>query len=314
MNQEETIAPRRTRRTRSHAYILAFILRTSLNKHAGITSDLNSSVPSASSVVKGFFQIYKVMRWAFLVCLLSCSAWAESRAPVSVPPVIASYPHDPKSFTQGLLWHKGLLYESTGRYGHSTLSVRELETGRARWSVKLAPNIFGEGLALVGEELVQLSWKEHQIFVYDRATLKLKRNLPYAWEGWGAAYDGRHLIVSDGSAVLRFLDPVNFKEVRQVTVFDGDQPIALLNELEYVQGEILANVYGVDRIARISPETGKVIAWLDLAHLYPREQWVETGAVLNGIAYDAERQVLMVTGKYWPRMFLIPAPLSARSY
>ena len=114
MNQEETIAPR----TRSQAYILAFVLRISLSKHAGITSDLNSSVSSASSVVKGFFQIYKVVRWAFLVCLLSCSAWAESRAPVSVPPVIASYPHDPKSFTQGLLWHKGLLYESTGRYGH----------------------------------------------------------------------------------------------------------------------------------------------------------------------------------------------------
>ncbi len=244
----------------------------------------------------------------FLIWFFAGTAWAEGGAPVQVPPVIASYPHDPKSFTQGLLWHKGLLYESTGLYGHSTLSVRELETGRARWSVKLAPNIFGEGLALVGEELVQLSWKEHRIFVYDRATLKLKRNLPYAWEGWGAAYDGRHLIVSDGSAVLRFLDPVGFKEMRQVTVFDGDQPITLLNELEYVQGEILANVYGVDRIARISPTSGKVIGWLDLSSLHPEELRGVESAVLNGIAYDAERQVLMVTGKYWPRMFLIPAP------
>ena len=237
------------------------------------------------------------------LCLVVCAACAESRAPVVVPPVIASYPHDAKNFTQGLLWHKGLLYESTGRYGQSTLSVRELETGRAIWSVKLAPNLFGEGLALVGEELVQLSWKERRVLIYDRATLKLKRNLLYAWEGWGAAYDGRQLIVSDGSAVLRFLDPQQFKVMRQLTVMDGDQPITYLNELEYVQGEILANVFGSDLIARISPETGKVIGWLDLSYLYPAGQRGTAEAVLNGIAYDAERQVLIVTGKYWQGCF-----------
>ena len=254
--------------------------------------------------------VHKMKRFCRLLAifLIAHTAWAAGTAPMIVPPVIASYPHDPKNFTQGLLWHKGLLYESTGQYGKSTLSVRELETGRALWSVKLAPNLFGEGLVLVGEELVQLSWKERRVLIYDRATLKLKRDLPYAWEGWGAAYDGRLLIVSDGSAVLRFLDPQQFKVMRQVTVLDGDQPITHLNELEYVQGEILANVFGLDLIARISPETGKVIGWLDLSHLYPAGQRGTAEAVLNGIAYDAERQVLMVTGKYWPRVFLIAAP------
>lgn len=246
--------------------------------------------------------------WLIGLCCIVCTAWAGGRAPVVMPPVIASYPHDTKNFTQGLLWHKGLLYESTGHYGHSTLSVRELETGRVLRSVKLAPDLFGEGLALVGEELVQLSWKERRVLIYERATLKLKRNLPYAWEGWGATYDGRHLIVSDGSAVLRFLDPQHFKVARELTVMDGDLPITQLNELEYVQGEILANVFGLDLIARIAPETGKVIGWLDLSHLYPAGQRGTAEAVLNGIAYDAERQVLMVTGKYWPRVFLIAVP------
>lgn len=242
-----------------------------------------------------------------LLWLTACSAWANG-APVLVPPISASYPHDPGAYTQGLLWHSGKLYESTGRYGHSTLSVRELKTGRALHSQSLASDLFGEGLVLVGEELLQLTWKEHQLLVYDKATLRLKRVLPYAWEGWGLAFDGRNLIASDGSALLRFLDPLSLREVRRVAVHDGGQPIELLNELEYVRGEIFANVYGSDRIARILPSSGKVVGWLDLSHLYPSEQRQASDAVLNGIAYDAERQMLIVTGKYWPKLFLIPAP------
>ena len=242
-----------------------------------------------------------------LICLTACSAWAEG-APVVVPPISASYPHDPSAYTQGLLWHDGKLYESTGRYGHSTLSVHELKTGRVLHSQSLAPDLFGEGLVLVGEELLQLTWKEHRMLVYDKATLRLKRVLPYAWEGWGLAFDGRNLIVSDGSALLRFLDPLSLQEVRRIEVHDGDQPIEQLNELEYVRGEILANVYGSDRIARILPSSGQVVGWLDLSHLYPGEQRDVRDEVLNGIAYDAERQMLMVTGKYWPKLFLIPAP------
>ena len=256
----------------------------------------------------GAFMKLGALRWILPACLIAGAAWADRVAPVSVPSLSASYPHDPNSYTQGLLWHDGLLYESTGRYGHSTLSVRELKTGRVLQTTALDPKLFGEGLVLVGGELLQLTWKEHQLLVYDQATLRLKRSLPYAWEGWGAAYDGRHIIVSDGSDLLRFLDPVSYKEIRRIVVHDGDQPIDLLNELEYVQGEILANVYGSDRIARIQPTSGKVIGWLDLSHLYPEQQRVASDAVLNGIAYDAQRQMLMVTGKYWPKLFLIPVP------
>jgi len=248
------------------------------------------------------------LHWVLLLWLLSSAAWPDSGAPVLVPPVSASYPHDASGYTQGLLWHDGLLYESTGRYGYSTLSLRELKTGRIIRSHSLEADYFAEGLVLVGDELLQLTWKEHRVFIYDKTTLSLKRSLPYEWEGWGIAYDGRHLIVSDGSDLLRFLDPMSFKEVRRIAVQDGAEPIDQLNELEYVQGEILANVYGSDRIARISPLSGQVIGWLDLSHLYPEEQRPVSDAVLNGIAYDAKRQVLMVTGKYWPKLFLIPAP------
>ena len=247
-------------------------------------------------------------RWVLWAWLAGSTAWAEPRAPIQVSPILASYPHDAGSYTQGLLWHEGLLYESIGRYGYSSLSVRDLKTGRILRSQKLAPELFGEGLVLVGEELVQLTWKEHRVLIYDKTTLRLKRSLPYPWDGWGIASDGRQLVVSDGSDLLRFLDPKSFKELRRIAVQDGDQPIGLLNELEYVNGEILANVYGDDRIARISPADGKVIGWMDLSHLYPPEQRPVRDAVLNGIAYDAQRQVLMVTGKYWPRLFLIPAP------
>lgn len=250
----------------------------------------------------------KYLRWAFLLFLTSNGVEAERVAPVYTPPISARYPHDANGYTQGLLWHDGFLYESTGRYGHSTLSVRELTTGHVLRSRALAPEDFGEGLALVDEELLQLTWKEHRLFVYDKATLRLKRILPYAGEGWGAAYDGRYLIVSDGSALLRFLDPHSLKEVRHIAVYDGDEAIELLNELEYVQGEILANVYGSERIARIHPSNGKVIGWLDLSHLYPSAERPVRDAVLNGIAYDAKRQMLLVTGKYWPALFLIPLP------
>ena len=225
-----------------------------------------------------------------------------------VPQVIQRYPHDPSAFTQGLVFDRGLLYESTGRYGHSTLSVRELKTGRLLHHHRLPKSIFGEGIALVGDEIFQLTWKEHQVFVYDKASLRLKRKFPYAGEGWGLTYDGYHLIASDGSAQLRFLEPATLKEVRRIEVTEGDQLIDQLNELEYVKGEILANRYGSDRIARISPQTGRVIAWIELSHLFPQHLRSSSEAVLNGIAYDAARGELIVTGKYWPKLYVIPAP------
>ncbi len=308
MSAEKAIAPRSTQSARRKNNASALASSCHSRAWAGFTVDLISSVSSVYSVVKDFFQPFKISRWALLAWVLSCAAWADGGAPVSVPSVSASYPHDPRSYTQGLLWHDGLLYESDGRYGHSSISVRDLNTGRILRSRALDPKYFGEGLALVGDDLVQLTWKEHRIFIYDKATLRLKRSLPYAWEGWGAAYDGRHLIVSDGSAWLRFLDPISFQEIRRVAVHDGDQPIDLLNELEFVQGEILANIYGSDRIARILPSTGQVVGWLDLSTLYPAKQRPALDAVLNGIAYDPQRQMLMVTGKYWPKLFVIPVP------
>jgi len=251
----------------------------------------------------------RLLCWALALLLSPApSACAAAGAPVLTPRVSASHLHDPDAYTQGLLWHDGLLYESTGRYGHSTVSARELESGRVVRSTALPAHLFGEGLARVGGELLQLTWKERQVRVYDRTTLRLKRTLPYDGEGWGATYDGMHLIVSDGSAALRFLDPTSLREARRITVRDGDARVDYLNELEYVEGEIFANVYGSDRIARIRPDIGQVVGWLDLSQLYPASQRAASDAVLNGIAYDAQRRVLLVTGKYWPRVFEIPAP------
>ena len=229
-------------------------------------------------------------------------------APVSVPQAIRSYLHDTTAFTQGLVWSGGLLYESTGNFGQSALMVRELGTGRVLHRRMLPPEMFGEGIALVGSEIIQLTWKNHQAFVYDKISLRLKRTLPYAWEGWGLTYDGLHLIASDGSAQLRFLDPATLKEIRSIEVHDGDRPIDQLNELEYVRGEILANVFETDRIARISPATGQIIGWLDLSGLLADSQRLSANAVLNGIAYDPLQNVLIVTGKNWPKLFVIRAP------
>lgn len=240
----------------------------------------------------------------YLVAIFSATVAAADFA----PPVIRSYPHDPSAFTQGLVWERGLLYESTGRHGYSTLTVRELKSGRVLLRYDLPKTAFGEGIALVGEEIIQLTWQEREAFVYDKANLRLKRTLTYAWDGWGLTYDGRHLIASDGSAQLRFLDPTTMREVRSIEVREGEQSIDQLNELEFVKGEILANRYGSDRIARISPQTGRVIGWIDLSHLYPQQKRPSHEAVLNGIAYDATQDVLIVTGKYWPQLFVIPAP------
>jgi len=250
--------------------------------------------------------VSRVARWIgfFLISLFSATALAADYA----PQVLRTYPHDPSSFTQGLVWDRGLLYESTGRYGHSSLSVRDFKSDRLLRQHTLPKTVFGEGIALVGEEIIQITWQERQAFVYDKASLRLKRTLTYAWEGWGLTYDGRHLIASDGSALLRFLDPATLREKHRIEVREGEQVIDQLNELEFVKGEILANRYGSDRIARISPQTGQVIGWIDLSHLYPQRKRLSHEAVLNGIAYDATQDVLIVTGKYWPQVFVIPAP------
>jgi glutamine cyclotransferase len=219
--------------------------------------------------------------------------------------VVHTYPHDRDAYTQGLLYQDGHLYESTGLNGRSSLRMVDLETGRVLQEQSVPSQYFAEGLASWGSTLIQLTWQSHIAFVYDRFSFRLLRTLHYEGEGWGLTQDRKNLILSDGSATLRFLDPETFREVRHVVVKDHGAPITELNELEYVHGQIYANVWHTDRIARIAPSTGKVLGWIDLAGILPENQHPDPEAVLNGIAYDPARDRLFVTGKLWPALFEI---------
>lgn len=230
--------------------------------------------------------------------------------PVYTYKVVQTYPHDPTAFTQGLVYQDGLLYESTGKYGRSSLREVRLETGEAVRRRDLRPRFFGEGIVIYHDQIIQLTWKSQLGFVYDRKGFHRVRSFRYRGEGWGITHDGKRLIVSKGTSVLYFWDPQTFREIGQITVRDRDHPVTFLNELEYVKGEVFANVWQSDRIARIDPNTGCVTGWIDLTGLTgPR--MMDEEAVLNGIAYDKAGNRLFVTGKYWPELFqikLIPKP------
>ena len=227
-------------------------------------------------------------------------------APVQGYKVVATFPHDPASFTQGLVFADGQLYESTGLHGESTLRRVDLATGKTLQRIDIAPEYFAEGLALVGNELVQLTWRTRVGFVYDRRTFARTRTFTYATEGWGIAYDGAsRLVMSDGSDTLTFLDPKSFAAGRTLRVRDAGRPVTNLNELEWIEGELWANVWMTDRIARISPNTGEVNAWIDLATLHPRAARRPPEDELNGIAYDRAGRRIFVTGKKWPRLYQI---------
>jgi glutamine cyclotransferase len=219
--------------------------------------------------------------------------------------VVREYPHDRAAFTQGLIVRDGFLYESTGQYGQSTLRKVELETGRVVQRRPIDAMYFAEGLTAVGRRLLQLTWKANVGFVYDLDSFEPIGTFRYPGEGWGLTYDGRRLIMSDGTAQLRFLDPDTWEEQGRVTVMEGRVPVSMLNELEYVDGEIYANVWGSDRIAIIHPDSGLVTAWVDLAGMLRPAARRGTEDVLNGIAYDAGGDRLFVTGKYWPTLFEI---------
>lgn len=227
-------------------------------------------------------------------------------SPVVTATVIRSFAHDTSAYTQGLVWHDGFLYESTGRTGHSSLRKVELETGRVLQRVPVAEPHFAEGLALFGSQLLQLTWQDQTGFVYDLASLRQVGTFAYEGEGWGLATDGHSLILSDGSSQLRFLDPGTYAQQRAVDVKDGEQFVNDLNELEWVKGEIWANVWHTNRIARIDPATGRVKAWVDLTGMM--EAQPDPEAVANGIAYDAAHDRLFVTGKLWPKLFEISVP------
>jgi glutaminyl-peptide cyclotransferase len=219
--------------------------------------------------------------------------------------VIHTFPHDQQAYTQGLLYLDGHLYESTGLAGRSSLREEDLDTGRILEMHEVPGQYFAEGLAAWGNTLVQLTWQSHVAFVYDRATFRLLRTMPYPGEGWGLTADTKDLILSDGTSTLRFLDPETLHEVRRITVKDHRRAIDQLNELEFVHGQIYANIWHADRIARIDPLNGRVLGWIDLAGILPAGRVTDREAVLNGIAWDAAQDRLFVTGKLWPSIFEI---------
>ena len=219
--------------------------------------------------------------------------------------VIASYPHDSESFTQGLAIDDGLFYESTGRYGLSSLRWVDLHTGKPIKEHTLPQKYFGEGITVFNDKIIQLTWKSNVGFVYDKISFRLVREFIFPFEGWGITHDGTSLIMSDGTAALRFFDPENFKEKRRVNIIGDNGPVDKLNELEYVNGKIYANIWKTDKIAIIEPESGRVTGWLDLSGLLGKERVGYSVDVLNGIAYDPVKDSLYVTGKLWPWLFEI---------
>lgn len=219
--------------------------------------------------------------------------------------VVNAYPHDADAYTQGLIYRDGFLYESTGLNGRSTLRKVVLETGQVVQRRPLGHEYFAEGLTDWGPRLLQLTWQSHVGFVYDLASFQLQLSFPLAGEGWGLTHDDKALIVSDGSNRLRFLDPDSYREIKHIAVSDAGAPVKDLNELEYVRGQIYANVWHTDRIAIVAPDTGNVSGWIDLSGLMSAGYDLDAEAVLNGIAYDSARNRLFVTGKLWPKLFEI---------
>ncbi len=220
--------------------------------------------------------------------------------------VVASFPHDRGAFTQGLVFSNGFFYESTGLYGRSSLRKVEIVTGAVLQKVDVPAQYFAEGLALWQDSLIQLTWQSHIGFVYDKVTFDLERDFSYTTEGWGLTHDGSRLILSDGTTNLYFLDPATFKVVSQVEVRDSGMPVVRLNELEYIDGKVYANVWQTDKIAIIDPADGRVTGWIDLTGLLTPAQASPVAVdVLNGIAYDPATKRLFVTGKLWPLVFEI---------
>ena len=228
-----------------------------------------------------------------------------SKTPVSGYTVVRTYPHDTKAFTQGLEYHDGFLYEGTGLKGQSAIRKVELETGKVVQEEKINPAYFGEGITLTAGKLFELTWQTRTGFVYDAKTFKLIRNFGYFGEGWGLTHDDTGLVMSDGTSTLRFLELTRFTERRRLKVIDTGVPVPNLNELEMVKGEIWANVWQTDYIARISPRDGRVLAWINLKGLLSPAVAKTKVDVLNGIAYDQANDRIFVTGKLWPMLFEI---------
>lgn len=249
-------------------------------------------------------------RAAMTACVAIALSWTlgacAAELPVDGYTIVHTYPHDTHAFTEGLFYESGYLYESTGRIGESSIRKVELETGEVVQRASTPPGIFGEGIVASGTKLVQLSWQEGVGFIYDKATFKLLDRFTYPGEGWAMTRDAKHVYMSDGTPTIRILDPDTFARTGSIQVTANGVPLQQINELEWVKGQIFANVWQTNRIARIDPKTGHVVGWIDLSGLMPVGRLDDPeNSVLNGIAYDAVHDRLFVTGKYWPALFEI---------
>ena len=250
----------------------------------------------------------RVLASLFLILLSSLfglAGQAQEVAPNYGFEIVNSYPHDINSFTQGLFYHDGYLYEGTGKRGLSTLSKLDLESAEVLQSKRLGRRYFGEGIELVGNRIYQLTWQSHLVFVHDLETFESLGTHYIATEGWGLAYDGKELILSDGSDQLQFIDPETFAPTRKVKVTLNGDPINYINELEYIDGEVWANIWQTDYIVRINPDNGVVNSWIDLTGLSGQTRQGSAEAMPNGIAWDDENKRLFVTGKHWANLFEI---------
>jgi glutamine cyclotransferase len=241
-----------------------------------------------------------------LLILCACGSQLPSKVPQYGYQIVHAYPHDKSAFTEGLFYLNGELYESTGLEGQSSLRRVKLETGEVLQKYDLPYRYFGEGIVNWKDRILQLTWRSEVGFVFDRKTFQKEKEFHYPGEGWALTQDGRRLIMDDGSAQIRFWNPESLEEMGRITVMDRDQPVTNLNELEWVDGEIYANIWGTTRIARIDPDNGRVAGWIDLSGL-EKESGADpnSDSVLNGIAYDAKSHRLFVTGKRWPKLFEI---------
>lgn len=238
------------------------------------------------------------------VCCRAVSHTAP-KTPVYGYKVLHTYPHDKEAFTQGLVFDEGALYEGTGGYGTSSLRKVQLENAKVLSLRSLPSQLFGEGITVFGDKIIQLTWKAKTGFVYDKKTFTLLRTFRYDTQGWGITHDKKRLIMSDGTSNITFLDPNTFAVTGRLKVHDNNTPVTAINELEFVRGKIYANIWPTDRIAIIAPDTGRVEAWIDLAGLLPPAERTPRVDVLNGIACDEKNDRLFVTGKLWPKIFHI---------
>jgi glutamine cyclotransferase len=252
-----------------------------------------------------------LLQLLFVICF--AFGGVATAAPIYSYKVIARYPHSTDSYTQGFFYLNGMFYEGTGKTGRSAVLVIEPKTGRIVQRRDLAPEYFGEGIVDWGPNIYEWTWMSNVCFVYNRASLRPVKQFTYSGEGWGMTRTAKELITSDGTATLRFRDPNTFKETHHIVVKEGNIRVDRLNELEFIRGEIYANIWHSDMIVRISPQDGHVIAWIDLTGLLPSSQKADAESVLNGIAYDAEHDRIFVTGKQWPAVFEIKVvPRSAK--